>query len=331
MLTVAQAQSLLSSYVGAGLNFLSRLNLVRERLLKAGNWSGTKQQVIFNAFPDANGRGFITLPFNMGTVLAMAPLPPADSLLRGYPLRTRSPWYEFTTGGAGYTDNQKIEWSRGVVPINSNFTTFSDWDGGMLLRIVPEQSETGTIIFRGNNSSGQPIWSTINGTWQEGLPLGFSGSSTVTTAQMMWGPPYAVIKPVTTGRLSFYSVDSLGNATLVGIYQPEEQVISWRRYKVPVFAKWTSALPGQYVAIVKLSYYPLSDVNDPVFPSNIGALRWGLQALTEEDNQDERATKSWAKALQILANEVEDDTGYGSEGVLQRTDDFAISAMYGGL
>jgi hypothetical protein len=331
VLTVSQAQTLLSPYVGAGLNFLSRLNLARERLLKAGNWSGTKQQVIFNAFPDANGRGFITLPFNMGTVLAMAPLPPTDGQCVGYSMRTRGPWYEFSASGAGYTDNQKIQWARGVVPINATFTTFADWTGGMLLRIVPEQSESGTIIFRGLDAYGNPIWSTINGVWQEGYPLTFSGSSTVTTAQMMWGPPYAIIKPVTNGRLSFYAVDGSGNATLVGIYQPEEQAIAWRRYKVPVCSKWTSSAPGQYVAIVKLGYYPLADQNDPVFPSNIGALRWGLQALTEEDNQDERATKSWAKALKILADEVEDDTGYGSEGVLQRTDDFAIGAMYGGI
>lgn len=332
MLTLSEAQSLLSSYVGAGLSFTTRLNLARERLLKQINASNTKTQVVFQAYPNADKSAFITLPRYYQTLLAIAPLPPSESQCFGMPMRTRGLWYEFAAGGPGVSVNQTIDWSRGSVPFNANFTTFADWSTPQKLRLKFETNENaGTMIFRGT-LNGQRIYSTINGVWAEGVPLDYVGSTTVTTTTLFDTPPYAVIKPTTIGRVSLYTVDPTSGAeTLVAIYDPTETLPAWKRYKVPVCSRWTAANPGLYIAIVKNSYYPLSSPNDPVFPSNIGALRWGLQALTEEDNQDERATKSWAKALKILADEVEDDTGYGSEGVLQRTDDFHVGGMYSGI
>lgn len=332
MITLSECQTLLSAYVGAGLDFTTRLNLARERLLKQINASNTKSQIILTAYPDVNLAGVVTLPRYYQTLLALAPLPEPASQCVGYPLRTRGLWYEFIQGGAGVATNQTIQWGRGSVPLNANFTTFADWTTPQKLRLKFETTEaTGLFVFRGT-LNGQRIYCVINGVWAEGCPLGYSGSTTVTTTQLFDAPPYAVIKPTTVGRVSLYTVDpTLGTEVLVAVYDPTENLPAWKRYKVPVCTKWTAANPGQYLAIVKNAYYALSSPNDPVFPSNIGALRWGLQALTEEDNQDERATKSWAKALKILADEVEDDTGYGSEDVVQRVDSFNISGMYSGI
>lgn len=332
MLTLAEATTLLSAYVGAGLDFTTRLNLARERLLKQINASNTKSQIVLRAYPDVVLQGQITLPRYYQTMLAIAPLPPSESQCFGYPLRTRGLWYEFASGGPGVSNNQTIAWSRGSIPINANFTTFADWKTPQLLRLKFETAEAaGMFVIRGT-LNGQRIYCVINGVWSEGCPLSYSGSSTVTTTQLFDAPPYAVIKPTTLGRVSMYTVDPTSGAeVLVAIYDPTENLPAWKRYKVPVCSKWTASDPGLFLAIVKNAYYPLSSPNDPVFPSNIGALRWTLQCLTEEDNQDERATKSFAKALQILAAEVDDDTGYGSEGVLQRLDDFNVSGMYCGI
>lgn len=332
MITLSEAQALLSAYVGAGLDFTTRLNLARERLLKQINASNTKSQILLQAYPDVNLAGVVTLPRYYQTLLAIAPAPPAASQCFGLPLRTRGLWYEFSQSGAGVSNNQTIAWGRGSVPINSNFTTFADWTTPQYLRLKFETSEAaGLFVFRGT-LNGQRIYCIINGQWAEGCPLGYSGTSTVTTTQLFDVPPYAVIKPTTIGRVSLYTVDPTTAAeVLVAVYDPTENLPAWKRYKVPVCSKWTASAPGLYLAIVKNAYYSLSSPNDPVFPSNIGALRWGLQALTEEDNQDDRATKSWAKALKILADEVEDDTGYGSEGVVQREDSFNIGSMYCGI
>lgn len=332
MITLSEAQTLLASYVGSGLSFTERLNLVRERLLKNGNWSSTKQQVVFQAYPNADKSAFITLPRYFQTVLAIAPLPSSESQCFGMPMRTRGLWYEMSAGGPGVSVNQTIAWSRGSVPINSNFTTFADWTTPQYLRLKFETAEAaGLFVFRGT-LNGVRIYATINGVWGEGCPLSYSSTATVTTTQTFDTPPYAVIKPTTVGRVSLYTVDpTTGAEVLVAVYDPTENLPAWKRYKVPVCTRWTAASPGLYLAVVKNAYYSLSSPNDPVFPSNIGAFRWGLQALTEEDSQDERATKSWAKALQLLAAEVEDDTGYGSEGVVQREDSFNIAGMYCGL
>jgi hypothetical protein len=330
MLTLAEAQTLLGTYAGVGQNFQVRLNLTRERLLKAGNWSSTKAQVIFTAYPDANQQGFITLPREYSTVLAIAPMPMAGGRCFGYPLRTRGLWYEFAAGGVGVSANQTYGWQRGLVPIQQAFTTFADWSTPVTLQLQFETSEdAGLVLFRGT-LDGKKIYSVINGAWGEGCPLGYSGTGTVTTTQLFDTPPYAIIKPVTKGRVFLYTVNG-AVTTLVGVMEPTETLIQWKRYKVPVCAAWTATTPGYYIAIVKLAFIPSFNAYDPVIPGNIGALRFGLQALSLEDARDPAADTLWQKAKQLLANEVGDDTGAGADDLVQISDDFHVADISCGL
>jgi hypothetical protein len=50
--------------------------------------------------------------------------------------------------------------------------------------------------------------------------------------------------------------------------------------------------------------------NDPVFPSNIGALKYGLRAIRYEDTSDDaRANEAWALAFNELDMELAKFTG----------------------
>ena len=332
MLTLSDASSLLSDYVGAGLSFTTRLNLVCDRLIKSGNWGETKQQVLFNCYPDENNAATITLPRTLQTILALAEVPPAEGCKVAKPLRIRNEWYEYYETGAGVSDNQTVQHGRGLVTQTGRFTTFATWSGPKRLRIKFETAESasGFMVFRGI-SDGQKLYSVINGTWGEGIPLSLT-SSGVTTTQTFDEPPYAVIKPTTNGRISLYTVDALNVETLVALYDPTETAIGWRRYKVPVCSTWTAEAPGQYLAICKRAYVPLVRDFDEVVPPNIGALRFGLQALTKEDAEDyARARQLWALAEELLENEVEDETGASAEGVVQVVDDFHVSYISNGV
>ena len=334
MLTLSEAETQLKRFVGNGLDFVTQLNVATERMVKSGNWRGTKAQVLFNAFPDSNNACHITLPREFNTILAIAPLPEGNKSSAAMPIRNE--WYEFYAGGPGFITDQTVSWDRGIVPVAGRFTTFADFSN-CKLKVVTEQTELGSLYLKGSGG-GSRIYTFSEGNWQDGVKLSLTSGST--TSQTFDSAPFSVIKPVTNGRIWLYAVAADLTETLVAIYQPTETGIAWPRYKFPTHKEATSAAPDQYVAICKRAWIPVSAPTDEVIPGNLGALTYALKALAKEDAEDyARANALWngdkrtktIGAMQLLAQEVEDDTGAGSEGVIQFDDTFNIGAISYGV
>jgi len=252
-------------------------------------------------------------------------------------MQVRGSWYEFYSGGPGFSVNQTQEWSRGLVPVNGRFTTFSDFTN-CKLKIVTEQAETGSIIFKGQ-SGGTYIFSTFNSVYQGGVALSLATSG-ATTSIAFDIPPFTVVKPVTKGRVWLYAVAADLSETLVAVYAPTETGIAWPRYKVPVASSATQASPNQYVAICKRAFIPVFNDSDEVIPGYRAAIELALKALSKEDAEDfGRANALWygdtrsktIGAFQLLEQEVEDDTGAGAEGNIQVSDDFHIGRISNGV
>jgi hypothetical protein len=233
--TRGETKALLGRYVGANNNPNDRIDLVRERYIRAGNYKGLKETVRFVVYPDAQGRGMITLPRRYSGIIGLT----IDGFCGGLALPVRNPWYDFAPGGANRLDGSTF--GRGAIPIEGRFTTFADWNVPLMLRIKVEQPENpGTIIFRGT-LNGQKLYSlNSSAMWIEGVALDFS-NTTATTAQVFDAPPYSVVKPVTQGRIFLYTVDADGLETLVAIYEPTETLPKWRRYKVPVLPSFVTS------------------------------------------------------------------------------------------
>lgn len=301
--------------------FNDRLNLVTERLIKAGNWRGTKNRVTFNVFPDANNHAFITLPRMFNTVLAGAVIQQCSSgtALWGLPLNVRNGWYSYSQTGTGLVLDARYRWGEGFVPEEGRFTTFADWKTPMYLRIVSSTADAEALNIRGT-LNGLPIYTGST----EGISMTLNGTTPVTSSQQFDAPPYEIAKPTTSGRISLYTWDGT-TQTLVAIYDPEETNPAWRRYKVPACSTWTAADPGQFVAICKREWGAISNANDEVIPGNIGAIRFGLEALNVEDaRSDIEAEGMWEKAMQLLANESADDDGDGVVQSVEVSDDFRM-------
>lgn len=228
MITLSEASTHLSRYTGVGNTFAQRINMVQERLTKSGNWRGTKERVSFTVYADSNGQAVITLPRKFNTVLAGNYVYTDSSA--SSPVRVRNSWYEFLPDGVGVTSGLNVD---SFIPLEGRYCVFADWVSAVLLRFKFEQSETaGTIIIRGT-LGGEKIYSTSGANWIEGIALAYSGSDAVTTTQQFDLPPYRIIKPVTKGRVSMYTVDGSGNERLVAVYDPTETIPAWRRYRVP--------------------------------------------------------------------------------------------------
>lgn len=326
-LTLSQAEALLTRYKGNGNTFAERLNLACERLVKSGNWRSTKDVVVFSVYVRPDKTCFITLPRVYNTVLGAVSLRVNDSnsLRCGYPMNIRDSWFSFLGSGPGYTNNALYNWGMGFIPETDRFTTFKDWITPKNLRLKFSAVEANGLIFniRGN-LNGQPVYTGAGASTIEGENLTTAGATTLTTVSQFSEPPYALFKPSTYGRVSMFTVDG-ATEELVAIYDPSETVPQWRRYRVPGCSQWTEADPGQYLTVCKREWVPIGNANDPVIPGNIGALRFALEALLKEDSQDfPRAEEWWGKAAQLLANEVEDDTGAGANTPVQVADSFML-------
>jgi hypothetical protein len=212
------------------------LNLALESLMRGYEGDAVRDSATFVVQPDENGEGFITLPRRW---LAIRGAVSGEGI--GFPLQVRNGWYEYSPGGIGM--RRGSDSMRGVIPLQGRFTTFSKWNIPLYLRFKFEQNEdAGTIIVRGT-LVGQKIWKTTGGASTEGENVAFgssgSPSATVTTTNVFDAEPYQIIKPVTKGRVSMYTVDGDGTETLVAIYDPSERSPRWRRYKVPILPTMT--------------------------------------------------------------------------------------------
>lgn len=330
--SVAQARTLLSRYTGAQNNFTDRLNLACERLIKSGNWRATKDAVAFQVHLNNDFTAFITLPRQYNTVEAAVVFrfQNQDETTRrcGFPLALRDSWYSFLGSGPGYQSDARFRWSDGFIPENGRFTTFKDWaiPAKLRFKFAAVEANGGVINVRGI-SGGQTIYTGSGLNTIEGENLTIAGSTTLTTTSSFDVPPYGLVKAQTYGVVSMFMVDAVTAAeTLVARYDPSETVPQWRRYRVPACSGWTEANPGQFLAICKREWVTVSNDNDTVIPGNIGALRFSLEALLKEDAQDfARAEAFWGKAAQLLANEVEDDTGDNTHVPVQVQDSFMMA------
>lgn len=326
-LTFARAEALLTRYKGQGNDFATQLNLACERLIKSGNSRDTKDVVVFQVHLDEDNGAFITLPWHYNTVLACVVLRNGDDNSRrcGYPLQIRDEYFSYLGSGPGFTRNSLYNWGQGFVPETDRFTTFKDWATPKFLRLKFAATEANGGIFniRGN-LNGQPVYTGAGASTIEGENLTTAGATTLTTTSQFSEPPYSISKPQTYGVVSMYTWDGT-TETLVARYDPMELSPQWRRYRVPACSGWTEADPGQFLAICKREWVPISNANDPVIPGNIGALRFAIEALLKENSQDfPRAQEWWDKAYDLLAREAEDDTGAGANTPVQVADSFML-------
>lgn len=332
-ITLAQAQAPLLRYVGYNNSYAERVNLVTQRLIQSGNWPNSKETVVFSVHLRDDNRAFITLPWQYETVLAAVMLRQNDEQSRrcGFPMNIRDEWFSYLTSGPGFTSDARFQWGNGIIPEVDRFTTFKDWVTPKFLRLKFAATEANGLIFniRGN-LDGQPIFTGAGANTIEGENLTTVGATTLQTTQQFSSPPYAIVKPATYGVVSMYTWDGV-TEELVARYMPQETLPQWRRYRVPACSGWTEGDPGQLLAVCKREWTPVSNDNDQIVPGNLGALRFGLNALLSEDSQDfARSEEQWQKAYELLANEAEDDTGANTHTPVQFADSFGVNDRWYG-
>lgn len=331
IVTLAQATTQLSRYVGANNSVPTRLNEVTMRLIQAGNWPATKETVLFEVHVDDLDRAFITLPRQYETVLAGVYFNQRnqngqEAARCGLPFAVRDEWYSYLQTGPGYSERAWSGWGNGFIPEIDRFVTFKNWSTAKFLRLKFSRVETDGLVFNIRGKlDGQIIYTGSGSGTIEGENFTTAGAATLTSTSQFSEMPYGLVKPETYGEMRLYTWDGT-TEELVAVYAPKETVPQWRRYRVPACSSWTEDDPGFVLCVCKREWIPVSNNNDPVIPGNIGALKFGLQALLAEDSRDfERAEELWQMAYKLLANESEDDTGAGTGTPVQVVDSFLLN------
>lgn len=320
MPTSAELQTLLGSYIGVGNSWLSRLNLVRARLLEDGSWPGTTPRITLTVYEDADGNSIVTLPRQY------------LAILRGYIAPTSALCAIAPIGTSGVFNETGYRWNRDFQEVPDYFCVFSEWTTPLRIRLKFEVTELAGAIYLSGNYNGDPVWKTNSGTWENREAVAYTNSAapnTVTSTKYFDAKGFKLVKPDTLGRVSAYTVTDAGVETLVGVYEPKENLPRWRRYKVPCIG--VSTEDYTYVCIARLGYVPVVNSYDEVIPGNTGAIRFGLSALLKEDAEDYvRADQLWSMARDRLVRQSEGESE-GTEDHVAVSDDLEMELVGRGL
>lgn len=264
-LTVAEARVQLGSVADpSGLKpelFLPLLNRASEAIINEGQWKGLLGEVNFNS-----STGFITLPRRWESVVA-------DRLCCGAP-PVLGRYHEFNAYGPSYFSN--LEWKLGCLIDQGEWPTQVYQAEALPLRLtIANANDAGKIVrLYGVDENGDVIFDSDG---VEGVEYTLV-SPTVTTSENILLTN--ITKPLTKGSVTISSVDG---ATVTGLstYEPTEINPLYRRYKIGTYEVRDDGEPVVRT-LCKRRFIKLVYETDPVFPANLRALRFAMNACKLE-------------------------------------------------
>lgn len=284
--TVADARSALWQVVDpSDINsslFVPALNLVSERIINSGNWKNMDIGVEF-----LSTDGYITLPRRAESIKAFC----VNEAPRGVYARIR----EFTPNGPGFYD--KLTYDLGSLTDQGEFPTQGVQSEALTIRLtLSDVADVGKVVrLYGVDANGDVIF---DSTGKEGVALTLANPTVDSSVVMI---VTGVAKAETVGEVTISTVDG-GTVTTLSTYEPSETRPLYRRYKVGTLAARSTGEPV-IRALCKRRFVKLIQETDLVYPSDLGALRFGLLASRlETQGIDDlgQAETYWQKCYQVL-------------------------------
>lgn len=271
-LTLAQVRALLYQYVNPqdqyDPNFLIRLNQVRERLINAGTFSGCVIEGYFATDTD----GFITLPPHAEALLAVD--------VRGWPTPIYSEFNRFTEVGPGLV-LPDVQTGAPFFDLGGQFCTVSDipaGSSGTIRTTLTVAGDAGNVSrYFGKDANGNEIVDAA-GNAGENVTLVYPYADTVNTFSVLT----RVQKQTSKGRQTVAWVSG-SSVTTLAVYQTYETVPQYKRYQIGTVEEMDRYGNRTIAGKCKLRYLPIYAETDPVTPPSLGALKFGLQAILQED------------------------------------------------
>lgn len=274
----------------------SIISLAADRLLTAVNFRGAIVTARLRVWDEQ-----ITLPSGLDGIRSLRLVNDDGTLGRSYQVYSQQ--VNFAIGSCFpdcAVDDGTGMWSSGgssadgIKDLGEGFPLFRDPEGEFYIRCKTDLTEAGTtILIRGLDENGEQVYS---GAGVEGCSLAVTTADTTTTQKFTQISSW-IKAAATTGTIRLYSVDTTTaeETHLVNI-TPAKLTSGYRRYEAAGFSFGATVEALCNIALIA----PVVD-NDPVLPSNLGALKLAMMALQYEDKNDmERADSFMARGVDLL-------------------------------
>jgi len=290
-LTVAGVEDVLSDYKSAGGSFIKELNLVMPRLFSMGMWRDLVYETTIST-TDGN----FTLPEDAESVISV--------LIDNDPAKARSMFHDYRLTGRNNDGTTLATYGivdDGFVPtINEleSSKTYSVCAKPISPKTTLPDNMGATITVTGLDNSSTPVVKseTLTMTGQTVI----TSSTTFTTISEIRNGDSVLPDPVKI--LAKNTTDATDTLDLADVQQ-SNHINRFRRYRVG------NDLDGTKITLrvlVKRRFNKLLNYTDPVYPSNLNAIKNALLGNIAEDNADlERASYHWGLCQQLLESELD--------------------------
>lgn len=172
--------------------------------------------------------------------------------------------------------------------------------------VCADASDVGkTITLRYIDSNGNRVYTTIDGTVQEGEQLTLSMTGTLTSSFVYTGGLYHVVKAVTNYPVRVYAYDptTATQTALLAYYEPSETVPVYRASLVPglseraacCFDSDTDCENNKTVTVAcRLQHIPVVVNNDPFVLGNLAALKLMVKSIKMEEQHETSLAEFYA-------------------------------------
>lgn len=306
---MAQARALLFQAAGYtdpnDPDFINALNLTCERLIQSGKWQGMIEQVVFGtATMQGSNLAFITLPPHFVSVL--------KGRYQCWPgVSVWSQFHEFMECGPGaFNDNNNLGvgcWYQ-FVDMGDQFSTQKDVTTPGYLWLYSSASDNGKVcrIFGLDALTGEPVYDATTGDLGESIIL----NSPVVQTTHQFAAVTGFQKPATKNPVTLWVNSSAAGVSpyQISYYQSVETIPQYHRYRTSNVQPLNNN--PAITVLCQRRYFPVQAETDFVYPGNLGALQYGLQAYNYERlNRTSDAMVNWKFAEGLMNNQTHSTRG----------------------
>lgn len=286
-LTVADVRAQLEPQFGST-SFLQILNEVCERYTKSGKWKGAVVETTF-----ASADGFITLPYEFESVLAMT--------YNRAPSLVYTQFHTYTINGPGELQDS-LTWPGILTDMGDGYPTQANITTTGVLKVMTDAADDGkTIRIYGLDQNGVEVYDSSG---VPGITVTTAAPFVLTSKQFSKMTGIQACPDPTILMTKFWSLYDAGN-NLLSTYYPGESRPCYRRYQ-------TGQAEEAIRLICQRRFLRMRNESDWVIPGNIPAIRAGFWAWKFEDGSDiQKAEESWARGLNLLNQEAKYSRGGG--------------------
>lgn len=272
--------------------FAGYVNGAQERILNSGLWNGA---ISYCGFPTVTDS--FTLPYQFLAVIG--------AQWFRCPVPVFGQFHDFVIGGpgqplSGFPPQGIIEDLGDGYPTTVGIPTDAS-----TLRITLDTSSDAGKVFRlyGDDASDRQIFDT------HGMGINVTTVNPSVTTSQTFNAITGIQAPVnadgSSAMIGGWTLSSVSGATVttLGYYYPNEARPSYRRYRIGVTSSTNTQVPNAVTVLVRKRFIPVYKETDWIAIGNLGALKFGMQAIDSEAAKNE-AQPLWDKCFAILNQEL---------------------------